>query len=360
MSFKRELLLPLGWNDFFEQQKLELKTSDWVPARVIGEERGFYRLQSLLGTHWGELAGIYRHSAEDRLALPSTGDWVACTPQSGGDRAIVHATYQRKSCLTRKISGTQHEEQILAANVDTAFITTAIGEDLNPRRLERYLALVWEGGATPVVLLTKADLVDDPAEALAILQGLAVGVEVLAISTIAEKGLDALRPYFEGNRTSVLLGSSGVGKSTLVNRLLGEAKLKTQEVREADGKGRHTTTSRYLFQLPQGGLLIDTPGMRELGLTDHEEGVATLFDDIEAIAQTCRFTDCHHKTEPGCAVKAALASGELAADRMEAYEKLLREIDFEKRKTDKGFASESRKNWKSIAKSLKSMKKKKP
>lgn len=352
-----DLLKLLGWSEFFEQQEIETRSSDWVPARVIGEERGLFRLQSAHGIYWGEITGSLRHEAEGRLRLPATGDWVACTPLQGSDRAVIHEVYERRSCLVRKVAGKTSEPQILAANADTVFITTSVGEDLNPRRIERYLAMAWEGGATPVVLLTKSDLVDDITSALAAISNIAGIAEVLAVSTRTGAGLEALARYFEGNHTCVFLGSSGVGKSTLVNHLIGKEVLKTQAVREGDQKGRHTTTARHLFQLPGGGMIIDTPGMRELGLLDHETGVGTLFADIEELANQCKFSNCEHATEPGCAVKAAIASGALDSDRMEAYRKLERELIFERNKTDKAFASETRKKWKQASKSMKTFKK---
>jgi ribosome biogenesis GTPase / thiamine phosphate phosphatase len=357
MSLKKwDALKPLGWSDFFENQTLDLKAADWLPARVVGEEKGFLRLQTTGTPFWGELSGHYRHTAIDRLALPATGDWVACTLLSGG-RAQVHAIYQRRSCLVRKVAGRSHDDQVLAANVDTVFITASITDDIKPRWLERYLAVVWESGAVPVVLLTKVDLLPNAAEVVAAVQAIAIGVEVIPISSLVGTGMDSIAKFLSGHQTVVLLGASGVGKSTLVNHVLGREALKTQAVREEDGKGRHTTTARYLFQIPGGGLLIDTPGMRELGLTDHEEGVQTLFDDILELAQQCRFGNCQHKTEPGCAVKQAIESGALAPDRMQSYENLQREIGFEARKTDKGVAAQSKKHWKQISKAIKKLKK---
>lgn len=357
MSFKnRELLLPLGWNEFFENQTVELGNRDWVPARVISEERGLFRLQSALESSWGEIAGHLRHEAHDRRLLPATGDWVACTPMPGSDRAIIHEVFRRRTCLVRKVAGRESEPQILAANVDTVFVTASVG-DPNLRRIERYLVLAWDGGAIPVILLTKCDLVAEVDEALAEIGEIAATAEVLPVSARSGSGLDKLAQYFAGHRTCVFLGPSGVGKSTLVNHLMGKEVLKTQAVREEDQKGRHTTTARHLFQLPQGGMVIDTPGMRELGLLDHEAGVGALFADIEALAQLCRFSNCAHETEPGCAVKAALDSGELDPERREAFDKLQRELAFERGKSDKALASETKKKWKQIAKSMKHFKK---
>lgn len=355
-----EKLHPLGWSDFFENQLSHLNLPDGVPARVIGEEREKFRLQVGENIFWGEITGRFRHQVETRLDLPSTGDWVWCEPLSGSDRAVIHHLFERRSCLVRKAAGTGNEEQILASNVDVVFITSSVNQDLNPRRLERYLTLAWEGGATPVIILTKADLVESDearAQILSKVREVAIGVDIHLVSTVTGDGLDALGAYFTGHRTGVLLGSSGVGKSTLANVLLNEEKLKTQAVRDGDDRGRHTTTSRYLFQLPDGGMLIDTPGMRELGLNDHEEGLKTLFDDVEALAQACRFSDCGHASEPGCAVKGALQSGELDAERWQSFLKLQREMFFERTKTDKALASEQKKKWKSIHKSLKALKK---
>jgi len=343
----------LGWDDLYQQQFGDLKQDFLTPARVVGEEKKLFRLQNEEGIFWGEISGHFRHVAQDRIALPATGDWVACVPQEGTDRSVIHHLLPRRTCLVRKSVGAGEGDQILAANVDTALITTSANLDLNPRRLERYLALVWASGAMPVILVTKMDLAENAAALELSLSDIAAGVEILMVSALTGVGMEELRDLLEPGKTFVLLGSSGVGKSTLANALLGAEQLKTQEVREGDDRGRHTTTARYLFPLPTGALLIDTPGMRELGLTDHGEGVSQVFEDIEQLAATCRFSDCQHKSEPGCVVKA-----NVDPERLRSYEKLQKEMDFERRKVDKAFASDSKKKWKQISKSVRDMNKK--
>lgn len=345
-------LASLGWDEAYEQQLADLKQKNLRAARVVGEEKDHFRLQNEAGTFWGEISGHFRFTATLRTSLPATGDWVACAPQAGTERAIIHHLFPRRTCLLRKEVGTGQGDQILAANVDIALITTSANLDLNPRRLERYLALVWASGAIPLILVTKSDLAEDVPALIASLSEVAVGVDILALSAVTGEGLDELRAQLLPAKTFVLLGSSGVGKSTLANALLGENYLKTQAVRDGDDRGRHTTTARYLFPLPSGALLIDTPGMRELGLSDHGEGVSQVFEDVEQLATACRFSDCQHRSEPGCAVKANVDPSRLAS-----YEKLQKEMDFERRKVDKAFASESKKKWKQISKSVRDMKK---
>lgn len=329
MSDDRQRLLgPWGWDAHFESQWQSLGKTDWVPARVTGEQKGMVRLQLGQLPLLGEISGKFRHEAKSKNGWdwPSTGDWVATTPRPSDGRATIHQILTRKTCLHRKSAGENQDIQILASNVDTAFIVTSLNHDLNPRRVERYLTLIRESGAVPVVLLTKADLVENPQTGIDSIAEVAAGVEVLAISAKASTGIEALKAYLQPGKTLVLLGSSGVGKSTLANRLLGEDVLKTQAAREGDDRGRHTTTARHLFQLPTGSLLIDTPGMRELQLGEHEEGLDSQFEDIAQLAHACRFGNCGHNTEPGCAIRAALASGALARDRWENFAKLQKEM----------------------------------
>ena len=261
----------------------------------------------------------------------------------------MHAVLPRSSCLTRREAGRSGRPQVLAANVDVAFVVTSLNSDLNPRRIERYLATIWDGGARPVVLLTKRDLCPDAAAVVRSIEQVAPGADVLALSAVTGEGMDALDAHLRSGQTSVLLGSSGAGKSTLINRLLTAEVVPTRPIRESDERGRHTTTSRHLWALPSGALVIDTPGMRELQLRIDAGSLDQAFDDVSAFAVRCRFTDCRHRTEPGCAVRTAVARGTLSSERLASYEKLGRELDFQARKEDKAKASREKERWKTLS-----------
>jgi ribosome biogenesis GTPase / thiamine phosphate phosphatase len=312
------LLHRLGWDDGWDAAFAEHRIAGLEPARVAIQHRGAY---DLLGEQ-GEL----RASAANRLAreesLPAVGDWVGFDPATG----LVEAVLPRRTSISRKEVWQAVREQVLAANVDVAFLVQALPLDFNVRRLERYLAMAWESGAQPVVLLTKTDLVDDLAPYLAEVEAVTLGAcPVHGVSALTGTGLEELLVWFEGNRTAVLLGSSGVGKSTIVNALAGEELLATQEVRADDQRGRHTTSHRELILLPTGGVVLDTPGIRELQLWDAD--LEQTFGDVEEVARNCRFSDCAHDREPGCAIREALANGTLPAARWESYRKLQRELE---------------------------------
>jgi ribosome biogenesis GTPase / thiamine phosphate phosphatase len=317
----------LGWTAALEQAFAPHAAEGLVPARVSVAYGATFRVMAESGEQLADITGRMRHEAHGRRDLPAVGDWVAIKPTTiAGGRATIHAILPRTSVFSRRAAGTDTTEQVLATNVDTAFLMTAFDQDLNLRRLERYLAMTWEAGANPVVLVNKTDLSDRVVELHAEVQAVAIGVPVHAISARHAEGLAVLEPYLTSGTTLVVLGSSGVGKSTLINRLVGNEKLRTAEVREDDHRGRHTTTHRELIVLPSGALLIDTPGMRELQLWNAEAGVGETFDDISRLAAGCYFADCKHETEPKCAVKAALDQGLLAADRLASFHKLRAEL----------------------------------
>lgn len=321
---------------------------------MVEEQRGLCRLAGDFDG-WAEVSGRFRHEAGLPADFPAVGDWVAAAADPGAERAIVHRRLERRSTVSRKAAGRVSAEQVLAANVDTIFLVTALAGDLSPRRLERYLTMVWEAGAAPVVVLNKADLSDDPVAAVEAMRERLPFVDVVSVSALHASGLEALSPYLAPAATIALLGSSGVGKSTLVNRLLGEDVQKVGGVRDADGKGRHTTTSRQLVELPCGALLIDTPGMRELQPWADETAVEGAFEDIAALALECRFADCGHAEEPGCAVLSAVAAGALDASRLEHYRRLAREAAFEARKRDTSAAAEEKRRWKQVHQAQKKM-----
>jgi ribosome biogenesis GTPase / thiamine phosphate phosphatase len=315
-----------------------------APGRVAVEHRGALVLLTGEGEVWAGIPGRLRHRAASPLDLPAVGDWVAYRRGAQDDRAVVEAVMPRRTAFVRKTAGFESVEQVVAANVDVVFCVTSLVDDLNARRLERYLTLSWESGAEPVVVLTKADLCADVAGAVAEVSGVTFGVPMHAVSAVTGEGVGELAAHLAGGRTAALVGSSGVGKSTLVNRLCGSERLATAAVR-SDGRGRHTTTHRELVALDAGGCLIDTPGMRELVLWDAEEGLDRAFEDVDELAVGCRFNDCEHRTEPGCAVREAISSGALDAARLDSYRHLQRELRYLEVRHDARARSEERKRW---------------
>jgi ribosome biogenesis GTPase / thiamine phosphate phosphatase len=341
----------LGWSSFFENQIGGQERANLQWARVVEEQRGLYRVDGDVDG-WAEVSGRFRHEAVHPGDFPAVGDWV------GVDRGIIHHRLDRRSSMSRAAAGRAVSEQVVAANVDTVFLVTAIGHDLNPRRLERYLTMVWDGGAVPVVIVNKADLAIAPEAERASVAARLPGVDVCVVSAL-ETGddcrLDCLAPYMKPAHTVALLGSSGVGKTTLINRLLGRDTLRVGAISETDGKGQHTTTARQLVELPGGALLIDTPGMRELKPWADTAAVDASFSDVAALAEGCRFADCAHEGEPGCQVRDAVVTGRLDADRLENYRRLGREAAFEERKRDKAAASELKRKWKQIHQAQRAM-----
>jgi len=341
----------LGWNSFFEQQLNPNTDSGAAPARVFEEQRGTWDLWWEGGECRATIAGRLRHAVEEGSASrPCVGDWVTASFPEGDspDGAVIHRVLSRKSRFSRQAPGEVTEEQIVAANVDTVFLVQSLNQNFNVRRLERYMALLWESGAEPVIVLSKADLRPDAARERAEVERVAPGVAVHAVSAMTEGGLEPLLPYLTPGRTAALIGSSGVGKSTIVNRLVGEELMRVQEIRDEDDRGRHTTTSRRIVLLPSGGLLLDTPGMRTVLLWEGDDGLSQAFEDVESIAAGCRFRDCTHQAEPGCAVRAALANGSLDSGRFASYDKLQREVRYQARKSDQRLRIAEQRKWKRI------------
>jgi ribosome biogenesis GTPase len=352
VNLKTFHLKDLGWNSFFETQFSDLREAALVPARVMEEFKGSHRVRAERGEYLAETAGKVRYQAEDRDDLPAVGDWVAITPRPEETRARIECILPRQTKLSRKVAGRELSEQIIAANLDTVFVVSALNREFNMRRIERYLALVWDSGARAVVLLNKADVCADAAACVAEVEGIALGAPVHSLSALEGTGLEVVCKYLAPGETAAFVGSSGVGKSTIINALAGGESLRVQPVREDDDRGRHTTTSRQMIFLPGGGIVIDTPGMRELQLWDSADGVAQTFEDIASLAQDCRFRDCNHRGEPGCAVEASIQNGVLARERLENHRKLQAELRFQERKIDPKLARQTKEEWKKIHKAM--------
>jgi ribosome biogenesis GTPase len=334
----------LGWDAFFEAHFAPMRDQGWLPGRVGLEHQHVYRVFLEDGEPLAHVSGRFRHTAASREAYPAVGDWVAVARTADPRRAVIHAVLPRRSRFSRKVAGATTEEQVVAANVDHVFLVSGLDGDYNPRRIERYLVTAWEGGAAPVIVLNKADLHPDVDAFLAEVGQLAAGVPVHAVSCATGQGLDTLVQYMGPGRTIALLGSSGVGKSTLINRVFGRERQKTRDVRESDSRGRHTTSHRELIVLPAGGLLIDTPGLRELQLWETTTALDETFADLRELAAGCHFRDCRHDTEPRCAVRAAVDAGEVAPERLASYHRLLRELDqLEARQNELALAEQRRK-----------------
>ncbi len=350
-----------GWTDVLDRDFKPFADQGLAPARVIVQQRNLYRLASESGEIEGRISGRFAHEAAEG-GYPVTGDWVAVERKA--DAAVIAKVLPRSTAFTRMAAGTGKDMQVVAANVDMALLAASLNADLNLRRLERYLATAYESGAQPVFLLTKADACEDPTPLLAEVQAIASGVRVLAISVRTGQGLAELSALLAPAKTAVLLGSSGVGKSTLVNALAGAELMATRSIREGDARGRHTTTHRELICLPSGALILDTPGMRELALWDAEAGVAAAFAEttaeVDLLAQACRFRDCAHDKEPGCAVHAAVANGILDPERWRSFQKLQRELAHTVRKEDPLAAGAERQRWAAVHKSGRARMKAKP
>jgi ribosome biogenesis GTPase len=316
-----DLIKQYGWSDQLARAFEPHARAGHVPGRVVVQHRDGYLVATDEGELHAKLSGRMRHEARE-AGHPAVGDWAALSLNPVQRTATIHAILPRRTAFMRRAADSPQTPQIIAANIDVAFVVTSMNADLNPRRIERYLAAAWQSGARPVVVLTKSDLCADARPQAAEIEALAKGCPVVVVSARQGIGLDALLVHLAAGETCVLIGSSGVGKSTLVNVLLGEARMATQAIRESDDQGRHTTSHRQLVLLPGGGMIVDTPGVREVGLIDANEGVDMVFEDIERLAQTCKFNNCGHANEPGCAVRAALGDGTLDADRWAHYQKL--------------------------------------
>ena len=318
-------LATLGWNAWFAEQFEPHARDGLHPARVTVAHNYLYQLLGVDGEVLAEVSGRHRHQSGSPDAIPVVGDWVAMRPSRTERKATIEAVLPRRTTFSRKAAGEPTRRQLVAANIDTVFLVCGLDSDFNVPRIERYLVAIRESGAEAVIVLNKADVCPDPEAARAATAAAAPGVPIHLVSCQRNIGLDALQPHLAAGRTVALLGSSGVGKSTIINRLLGADRQRTRAIRPRDGRGRHTTTQRELIVMPAGALLIDTPGMRELQLWDSAESLDETFDDIETLATDCRFRDCGHDREPGCAVRAAAERGTLATRRVEHYRGLKRE-----------------------------------
>jgi len=385
-------LAEFGWSDFFQNQLGD--ETDLVAARVAEENRELYRVFCEPGEFLAELSGKLRHRTASRTGLPAVGDWVLAQLRLGENRATIHRVLGRKGKFSRKVAGRQTEEQIVAANVDVVFLVSSLNREFNARRIERYLALAWDSGARPVIVLNKSDLCENAQAFRAEAEDAAMGAPVILTSAASGAGLVDLRALLRNGAeaahvesaaqqaaaessaheldcahpaqlpaavtttnlqrglTAALLGSSGVGKSSLINALIGGEQLATQAVREGDDRGRHTTTTRQMILVPGGGVLIDTPGMRELQLWDAADGIGRTFGDIQELAASCKFRDCKHQDEPGCAVRAAVAAEALDAERVESFHKLEREERFLESKQDAAVRSQRTKELRKMMKSV--------
>jgi ribosome biogenesis GTPase len=337
------------WQALFEPYAAQGLT----PGRVVRSDRGSALIATPSGIVRAKSSASLLKSGGGGAGQPVAGDWVAVLVSKGVDAPLIEAVLERSSAITRGDPGKTSDVQVVAANIDTVFVVHPIAESPNLRRLERELSVAWDSGAVPVIVLTKEDLSADTDAARAAVQSVALGADVLVMNALSGEGVEPVLAYISDHRTAVLVGPSGAGKSTLVNALLGEERQATRAVRVSDGKGRHTTVTRELIQMPGGGLLIDTPGLREVGLTGSEEGIASAFPDIDEAAGSCRFRDCTHNEEPGCAVRTAVESGALGRERLASYHKLVAEAQSAAAKTDARLRADVGRKWKTVSKSSK-------
>jgi ribosome biogenesis GTPase len=349
---KQYNLYDLGLNDRLEKEFEAFKASYSI-GRVAIEYKNLYKIYCEEGELLGSVSGKMMHSAVGREDYPAVGDWVIIEKVKGQeDRTIIQGILQRNSKFSRKIAGNTFEEQIIATNIDTVFLCMSLNQNFNLRRLERYITMAWDSGAKPVILLTKADLCENIEGRLEATEEVALGIDIIYSSCVDKSGINEIRKYIEKGETIAFLGSSGVGKSTIINELTGEVHQITQEVSELGDRGKHTTTNRELLLIPGGGIVIDTPGMRELHILDVDESINQAFDDIEGFAKNCRFSDCTHTVEPHCAVKKAIETGELSEKRYESYFKLKKEAEFMERKMNKKASADFKKTIKKMSQNI--------
>jgi ribosome biogenesis GTPase len=352
-SVSEDRLRALGWDDAFAAAFAPY-AERCVPGRVTLEHQKIYRVSTADGEILARVRGRLRHLAERRDRFPAVGDWVAVQPGAGAaDEGAIDALLPRRSRFSRKVAGETTEEQVVAANIDTVFLVSGLDHDFNLRRIERYLTTAWNGGARPVIVLNKADLVDDIGTVVREVETVASGAPILAVSSKRGEGVEGLLAFLGPGQTGAFLGSSGVGKSTLINRLRGDERQRTAEVRASDSRGRHTTTHRELLELPGGGLLIDTPGMREVQLW--EGSLDDAFADIHALAAGCHFRDCRHTTEPRCAVAVAAGNGGLDPARLASFQQLQRELDAQARRQDELLLLQDKKKNKIVHKAMRNV-----
>lgn len=334
MNNEQNNLRKYGWNEHWQglMDNIKDQQKQLVPARVTAQFSKQYRIVTETGERTAMVTGKYEFEATSRADFPAVGDWLLVELLQGEPRAVIHCLLPRATAMTRREAGSIPDEQVIAANTDTIFIVNALNQDFNVRKIERYLISVWESGAQPVVLLTKADLCEDPEDYVAQVMSSAPGVPVHAVSSVQDQGKEAIAPYLVPGHTVAITGSSGAGKSTLLNWLSGQEVQRVQDIREEDARGRHTTTHRELFLLPEGAIMVDTPGMRELQLWDSSGGWEETFSEVEELARQCRFNDCRHESETGCAVQHALQEGALDRGRFNNYKKTEKELAYLARK----------------------------